>query len=140
METADLLLWIAIVGVYIVTLGPMIIGFRESRKKEAEKREHELIESPRSIKIPLSESDWRALNHLAQNRRRSTEDVAKQALRMGVQEMEETTTVHLSVRDAERLVEMLEDPPKPSAKYLEARERHRRMRDRATTGVQKPDR
>lgn len=42
---------------------------------------------------------------------------------------EATTTINLSRRDAVRLVQLIENPTAPSPKYLEAKERHRRMKD-----------
>lgn len=42
---------------------------------------------------------------------------------------EATTTINLSHRDAVRMAELIENPSAPSKNYLEAKERHRRMKD-----------
>jgi hypothetical protein len=42
---------------------------------------------------------------------------------------EQPTTITLTRREAVRLVELIENPPAPTKKYLEAKERHRRMKD-----------
>jgi len=142
METSDFILWAAIVAAYVVTTGPMIIGFRNAFKREqsGKRGDHqEPSDSRDTLELSLSDTDWRALTLLAQDRQEPATEVAKQALRLGLEEMEGTVMAHLSPRDAERVAELVEYPPKPSANYIEAKERHDRMKRNAETGVQKTD-
>lgn len=137
MDTSDIILWTVIAMVYAVTVGPLIARFIQLYRKDDGERKGEppKFEGKRGeMTLTLSDADWRILDSLAQDRQQSSEDVAMQALRLGFEAMKDTVTIHLSPRDAERLAEMIDNPPSPSAKFQEAKRRHRELKDRGYRG------
>jgi len=142
MDTSDIILWTVIAMVYAVTVGPLIARFIQLyRKDDGEKKgEQPKFEGKRGeMTLTLSDADWRILDSLAQDRQQSTEDVAMQALRLGFETMKDTVTIHLSPREAERLAEMIDNPPKPSARFLEAKRRHQEIKSRGYRGRKSED-
>ena len=142
MDTSEIIIWTAVVFAYAVTVGPLVARFIQLHREGNNKTKNEEtkpFEELDTITIALSESDRRVLDHLAEDRRLSTEGVAVEALRLGFEAMDETVTIRLSPRDAERIAEILDDPPAPSARFLEAKQRHQAIKNRGYRGHDSED-
>lgn len=78
--------------------------------------------------IPVSEDHLAALDELATTANVSTSEVASRALSVGIASLQDESTIVLTERDAERLVELIDNPPPPSPRYQEAKRRHETMK------------
>lgn len=80
--------------------------------------------------IPVSEDHLAALDELAAAAKVPTSEVASRALSAGIASLRDRTTIVLTEREAERIVDLIDNPRPPSPEYLEAKRRHQKIKAR----------
>lgn len=86
--------------------------------------------------IPVSKDHLAALDELATAANVSTSEVASRALSVGIASLRDRTTIVLTEREAERIVDLIDNPRPPSPKYLEAKRRHQKIKARGQRRAQ----